>query len=143
MKNLLIAIDFKENFQNLIDQGIQIAEKFNSKIWLLHIAAPDPDFVGYGVGPQYIRDSKAEEMRKEHRMLQDATAKIRTMGIQAEGLLIQGPTVETILEEAVKLKIDLIVIGRRDHGFFYKAIIGDTSSDVISDSNIPILVVPI
>lgn len=143
MKNLLIAIDFKENFQDLIDQGIQIAEKFNSKIWLLHIAAPDPDFVGYGVGPQYIRDSKAEEMRKEHRMLQEATAKVQTLGIQAEGLLIQGPTVETILEEAVKLKIDLIVIGRRDHGFFYKAIIGDTSSDVISDSDFPILVVPI
>lgn len=143
MKNLLIAIDFEEHFQQLIDKGIEIAEKFSSKIWLLHIVAPDPDFVGYGVGPQYIRDSKAEEMREEHRMLQDEAKRILDRGIEAEGLLIQGPTVETILEEAVKLKIDLIVIGRRDHGFFHKAIIGDTSSDVISGSDFSILVVPI
>lgn len=143
MKNILITVDFKEHFQQVINKGIEIAEKFNSKVWLLHITAPDPDFVGYDVGPQYIRDSRAEEMRKEHRMLQDATNKIQATGVQAEGLLIQGPTVETILEEAGKLKIDLIVIGRRDHGFFHKAIVGDTSSDVISDSDFPILVVPI
>ena len=143
MKNILIAIDFNKNYQKLLEKGIEIGMKFSAKIWLLHIAAPEPDFVGYGVGPQYIRDSQAEEMREEHRILQNVSNEINMKGVEAEGLLIQGPTVETILEEADKLKIDLIVIGRRDHGFFYKAIIGDTSSDVISESDIPILVVPI
>lgn len=143
MKNILIAIDFDKNYQKLIEKGIELSKKFTSKIWLLHIVAPDPDFVGYGVGPQYIRDSKAEEMREEHRLLQKVSESIKERGVEADGLLIQGPTVETILEEADKLNIDLIVIGRRDHGFFYKAIIGDTSSDVISESEIPILVVPI
>lgn len=143
MKNLMIALDFKDNYQKLVDKGIEIGEKFKAKIWLLHIAAPDPDFVGYGVGPQYIRDIKAGEMREEHKKLQQISKRVQGKGLKAEGLLIQGPTVETILEEAETLNIDLIVIGRRNHGFFYKAIVGDTSSDVISDSDIPILVVPI
>ena len=143
MKNILISLDFKANYQKLIDKGMELGGRLNAKIWLLHITAPDPDFVGYGVGPQYIRDVRAEEMRVEHRQLQEISRTAQTRGIDAEGLLIQGPTVETILEEANKLNIDLIVIGTRDHGFFYKAIIGDTSSDVISESNIPILVVPI
>ncbi len=143
MKNILISLDFKANYQKLIDKGIEIGEQFKAKVWLLHITAPDPDFVGYGVGPQYIRDVRAEEMRVEHRQLQDISKAAQSRGIDSEGLLIQGPTVETILEEANKLNIDLIIIGRRDHGFFYRAIIGDTSSDVISESNIPILVVPI
>lgn len=143
MKNLLIALDFKADYQKLIDKGTEIAMKFDSKLWLLHISAPDPDFVGYGVGPQYLRDVRAEELREEHRTLQEISQSVQAKGIAAEGLQIQGPTAETMLEEAARLNIDLIVIGRRDHGFFYKALVGDTSSDVISDSDIPILVVPI
>ena len=46
-----------------------MAEKFGSKLWLVHIAAPDPDFVGYGTGPIYIRDSRAKELKEEHQQL--------------------------------------------------------------------------
>ena len=51
MKNILVTIDFKRNDQLLIDKAFQLAESFDSKLWLIHIAAPDPDFVGYEVGP--------------------------------------------------------------------------------------------
>ncbi len=61
MKNILVTIDFNKNEELLIDKAFQLAESFNSKLWLMHIAAPDPDFVGYEVGPQYIRDSRATE----------------------------------------------------------------------------------
>ena len=49
----------------LIDKAIEMAKAFDSKIWLLHVAAPEPEFIGFGVGPQYIRDTRAEELRKE------------------------------------------------------------------------------
>ena len=64
MKNILVTIDFNENEKLLIDKAFQLAEPFDSKIWLIHIAAPDPDFIGYKVGPQYIRDSRASDLKK-------------------------------------------------------------------------------
>ena len=90
MKNILIAVDFDDNYQKLVNQGVQLAEKFNAKLWLLHITAPDPDFVGYGVGPQYIRDSRADEIKKEHKILVDLSEKLRAGGIDTEGIVIQG-----------------------------------------------------
>ena len=49
MKTILVTIDFDKSDQMLIDKAFQMAEVFGSKIWILHIAAPDPDFVGYEV----------------------------------------------------------------------------------------------
>lgn len=143
MKNILVTIDLKGNEQLLIDKAAEFAEKFKSKVWIIHIAAPDPDFVGFSVGPQYIRDSRASELKKEHRQIQNYADELKTIGIDAEGILVQGATIETILKEANDLKIDLIIAGYKDHSFFYKALYGDVSKALIKVSEIPVLIVPI
>jgi nucleotide-binding universal stress UspA family protein len=143
MKNILVTIDFRKGDQHLIDKAFQFAEKFDSKIWLMHIAAPDPDFVGYSVGPEYIRENRASELRKEHKLLQEHANIIMKKGVDAEGLLIQGPTIEMILEESKKLHIDLIIAGHQEHGFFYNAFIGSVSRDLIKKSKIPVLIIPL
>src|SRR5210317_539300 len=115
MKNILVAIDFDQNENQLLEHALQYAKAFEAKLWLLHVAAPEPEFIGFGVGPQYIRDSRADELRKEHRLLSDYTDLIRLENQECEGLLINGATIEMILEEAQKLAIDLIIIGHHDH----------------------------
>ena len=142
MKNILVTIDFSENEHLLIDQAFQLAEQFDSKIWLIHIAAPDPFFVGYEVGPQYIRDFRASELRKEHKLLQEHTDALKKKGVDAEGLLIQGATVEMIMEEAEKLNVDLITVGHHEHSFLYQAFVGSVSGKIIKKSKIPVLIVP-
>ncbi len=82
MKNILVAIDFINNEELLVDTAFQLAEKFDSKIWLTHITAPDPDFVSYEVGPQYIREFRAIELRKEHKLLQEYTNVLKKKGVK-------------------------------------------------------------
>lgn len=143
MKNILVTIDFDINEKSLIDQAFQLAESFDSKLWLIHIAAPDPDFVGYKVGPQYIRDSRATELRKEHKLIQEYCTALKKKGINSEGLLIQGATIKMIIEESKKLHIDLIITGHHEHGFFYNAFVGSVSSQIIKKSKIPVLIIPL
>lgn len=143
MKNILVTIDFSENEKLLIDKAFQLAESFQSKLWLVHIAAPDPDFVGYKVGPQYIRDFRAEELKKEHVQLEVYCAGLKAKGVDSEGLLIQGATVEMIIEESKKLNADLIITGHHEHGFFYHAFMGSVSGSLVKHSKIPLLIVPL
>lgn len=143
MKNILVTIDFDKEADLLIKKAYELAIHFKSKVWLLHIAEPEPDFVGYAVGPQYIRDHRAEELKEEHKILQKYAAELKQKGIAAEGLLIQGPTIEMILEESDKLKTDLIIAGHHKHGFFYNAFIGSVSTEIIKESNIPVLIIPL
>ena len=143
MKNLLVTIDFNSNELLLIEKAIEIAKAFKSKIWLLHVTAPEPEFVGFGVGPQYIRDSRAEELRSEHRMLENYANQIRLEELDCDGLLIKGATTEMIMQEAEKLDIDLIITGHVDHGIVYKAFFGSVAESVVKKANIPVLLVPL
>lgn len=143
MKNILVSIDLKDDEQLLLDQAVQFAKAFSSKVWLLHIGAPDPDFVGHGVGPQYIRDAKAEDLREEHRSLQHYSESMQAQGLEAEGLLIQGATVESILKEAQKLNADLIIVGHHEHNILYKIFQESVSAEVVKKSKIPVLLVPL
>ncbi len=143
MKNILVTIDFNKNEQSLVDKAFQLAEQFDSKIWLIHIAAPDPDFVGYDIGPQYIRDSRASVLREEHKLLQKQADELKKKGVNAEGLLVQGATIEMIMAESKKLNIDLIIAGHHEHNFLYKAFVGSVSGQIIEKSKIPVLIVPL
>ena len=143
MKNILVIIDFKKNEELLINKSVELAKPFNSKIWLLHITAPDSDFVSYDVGPQYIRDFRGIEIKKEHKQIQEYASRLKKEGIDADGLLIQGTKIEMILEESKKLNIDLIITGHHKHSFFYKLFSESISSEIQNQSKIPVLIVPL
>ena len=143
MKNILVAIDLNANEKVLLNKAVEMAKALNAKIWLLHVAAPEPDYIGFGVGPQYIRDTRADELRKEHSLISEYTKQIKLENLECEGLLINGATIEMIIEEAKKLIIDLIIIGHHEHHFMYKAFFGSVTKGVIKKANIPVLIVPL
>lgn len=143
MKNILLAVDLSQDDKLLLDYAEQFAKKFNSKVWIVHITSPEPEFMGYDYGLQYIRDVRANELRTEHKQVQEYADRFRNMKVESEALLIQGLLIERIIEEAVKLNINLIILGSHEHGFLYNALIGSTSAQILRKSKIPILVIPI
>lgn len=142
MKNILTALDFSGLTGEVLRHSAELARPFGAKIWLVHVAAPDPDFVGYDVGPQYIRDERARELRREHRQLQDYAKQLTAGGLPAEALLIQGPLVRSLLEEARDVQADLIVVGAHSRSTLFDKLMGNTWQDLIRQSTIPLLVVP-
>lgn len=143
MKNILVSLDFDKGSDLLLEKASKVAHAFGSKVWIVHIVPPDPDFVGYDAGPQSVRDTVAEELREKHRALQGFAEKLVQEGLDARALLLQGNTVETILVEAEKFNTDLIIAGHEDHNFIYKSVIGSVSSKLLRKSKIPIMLVPI
>lgn len=143
IKNILVAIDFNETVGELLSYAEGIATKFNAKIWVLHVAAPNPDFVGYEPGPQYIRDIKAEELREEHRNIQNICTTFLDPELECEALLIQGSTVESVIEEAKKLQSDLLIVGTHKHSFFHDLFSENVSLELLKKAEIPLLAIPI
>ncbi len=140
---ILVAVDLSEVTEKIVKEAEKIAQALSAKVWLLHVAEPDPDFVGYKVGPQSARDSVAKEFHQEHRQVQAIGERLRKASLDTTALLVQGATVETILDEATKLKVDMIVVGSHGRGAMYQLIIGSVSEGVLHKSSCPILVVPV
>ena len=140
---LLVALDFSPASQAVLTIAEQQARALAAKLYLIHVVAPDPDFVGYEVGPQSVRDAVAHEYRDQHRQLQEAADKLRQAEVDTTALLVQGPTGQTLLEEAAKLGADLLVIGSHGHGAVYDLLAGSVSHWILQNTFLPVLVVPI
>jgi len=54
---------------------------------------------------------------------------------------LKGSPVTKIIEAAKDEKVDLIVVGNKNHSGFHKFFLGSISNDVISKSEVPVLVV--
>ena len=139
---LLVAIDFSEVTQKIIEYVKILIDKTSSVIWLLHVAMPDPDFVGYDVGPETEREFIAKNFRDQHTKLEEIADSIRKDAIEVTPLLIQGPTVETILKQAEKLEVDAIIVGSHGRGAMYKLLVGSVSEGLLHKTKIPLVVIP-
>ena len=142
MKKLLAALDFSDVSEKVVAQAAALAKAFSAELTLIHVAAPNPDFVGYEAGPDSERDARAGQLREEHRKLQEIAEGLRGRGIAARALLIQGPTVTKILDEARKLGAGAIVIGSHGHGAVYRALLGSVSEGVVRGAACPVHVIP-
>ena len=139
---LLVAIDFSEITNLILEKVEEIAKKTAAKVWLLHVAQPDPDFIGYDVGPDSERKFMATKFRDQHIKIQGISNVLKEKGIDITPLLIQGPTIETIIKEAKKLKVDMIVAGSHGHGTVFHILVGSISKGLLHKSPIPLLIIP-
>lgn len=139
---ILVAADLSESTEKIVKGVEKIAQSLQAKVWLLHVAEPEPDFIGWEVDPQVDRDSLSKIFHDEHRRIQAIGERLRKVGLDTTALLVQGAVVEAILNEASKLNVDMIVVGSHGRGVTYQLLVGSVSEGVLHKSECPILVVP-
>ena len=139
---LLVPLDLSSATDRVLAAATAVARDTGAGVWLLHVAEPDPAFVGYEAGSAAVRDQVAHEYRDEHRRLQEHAKQLRDAGIDTTPLLIRGPTAETILHEAAHLEVDLIVMATHGRGAVFDILVGSVSHAVLRQSRIPVLMVP-
>jgi nucleotide-binding universal stress UspA family protein len=142
MKNVLVPIDFSDQTDAVVAVANEMARALGAHLWLLHVAPPDPDFVGYGPGPSTVRDQVAKELHEEHRQIQAIAEGLREQGLEVTALAIQGATVECIVGEIEKLEIDLVVLGSHGRGAVFRMLLGSVSEGVLRRAGCPVLIVP-
>jgi nucleotide-binding universal stress UspA family protein len=140
---LLVALDFADLTGRLLAVARNTARATQAEVFLLHVAEPEPSFVGYKAGPQVVREQVAHEFREQHRELQAHAEAMRADGIPATALLVQGPTAQTILAEADRLGVDLIVMGTHGRSAVLDMLVGGVSHAVLRQSPLPVLLVPV
>ena len=141
--NILAAIDFSGFTDPILEAIDRIAAAApDSRIWLLHVAEPDPSFVGYDAGPAGVRDQVAAEYRQERQRLQDCAERLRGGGREVSALVVQGAIADTVLAEAARVDAQLIVIGSHGYRALADLIVGGVSKAVLRKARCPVLVIP-
>lgn len=139
--HLLAALDFSSVVTGQVAALSRLVAP-GQVIHLLHVAEPDPSFIGMAAGPSEVREQVAREFRREHDQLRAIATELREAGHEVHALLVQGPTIETILAEAERVGAGMIVVGSHGHGKLFDLVVGSVSAGVIRKARVPVLVVP-
>ncbi len=141
MKTILVPVDFSDTAAAVIETVKQFAAAFGSRVVLLHVSEPEPDFVGFEPGPLAVRQTVARDLKAEHARLEALKASCGLPDVLA--LHIQGPAIEKILSTAAEQNADLIAMGSHGHGAFFELLVGSVTAGVLKGATCPVLVVPV
>ncbi|WP_456438729.1 universal stress protein [Psychroserpens sp.] len=67
--------------------------------------------------------------------MQEYSEALRRKNLDTTSLLVQGRTIETIMLEVKKLKIDLIITGNNNHSLIYNMFLESVSNEIIKNSS--------
>ena len=141
MKTILVPVDFSDTTPVVIETAKRFAMTFGSRVVLLHVSEPEPDFVGFEPGPLAVRQTVARDLKAEHQKVEELKASCDLPDVMA--LHFQGPAIEKILHTASDQKAELIVMGSHGHGALYELLVGSVTAGVLKGAKCPVLVVPV
>lgn len=143
MQPIVVGVDFSDATDKVVQTSERLARKLNTSLVLVHVAAPEPDFVTYEPGPQHERDWRAAEIRKEHRSLNVMAERLTAGGVPTQGRLVEGSQIDRLLGEADRLGAEMIVVGSRGHSRIYEMVVGSVAEGLLRRSTIPVLIIPV
>ena len=145
MKNIAVAVDLSHGVEELMHKAYEMSQLYKAKIWLVHIEAPQPVMIDvYSFNEVDLMINQREKMLKHvHAQLEIYRKELVAEGVDADVVSVEGNAASVLLQEIKKHAIDLLIIGNRKHGFFYKTLIGSIFDEVINKIEIPVLAVPI
>ena len=145
---ILIAFDGSEPSKRALDHAAKMAAIFKGELIILTVVpkAPFPIIVEEGSTPFRAREYEVYQERMKESFsssLKRAEADIigRYPGLRYEAVLLEGRPSSTIVEEAEKRDVNLIMMGSRGLGGITGWILGSTSRKVVDQCTKPILIV--
>ncbi len=142
MKKILVTVDFSDTAKEALRQAIALVKNTESEVFLLYVAPPNPDYIGLKTFNQGEREELADILHKEHNELQKIAHRLSEQGIQTKALIVQGDIVDSILNEADKKNIDLIIMGSHGYSGMTRVLLGSKSEGVLRRTTRPLLIVP-
>lgn len=149
-KRILTAVDWTAGTEAVLDHTRRPALLTGAMVHVLHVhpmSLPAPrSTLGYLAAQTLITEPAARDASDAaRRMVDDAVAALTATGVRAAGLLLEGMpenTPQAVLDQAIGLDIELIVLGSRRHGR-PRAMFGPSVTEELArHAKCPILIVP-
>jgi nucleotide-binding universal stress UspA family protein len=142
-KSILVPTDFSEFSDKALQQAIDIAKQFKSKIYLLHIVGIVIQCaVDYCLDVQTVNEVEQKSIDSAKKMAEEQMAKFpdsKSVDISVD--IRRGTPYEEILKDQQEKKIDLIVIASHGKTGLRHYLIGSVAEKVVQVAKCPVLLV--
>lgn len=146
MKTLLTAIDLSPITPKVLEGAGSLAAALGAKLVILHVTEPIAAYVPVGAAMDVITapmPMEPPDLGVLKQRLEELAQPVRAKGVTVETQAVVSLPVDEILDQAVKVGADLIVLGSHGHGALYHLFSGSVVTAVLQKSTIPVTVIPV
>ncbi|MGV8074145.1 MAG: universal stress protein [Syntrophobacteraceae bacterium] len=142
-KNILVPTDFSEHSDLALLQAIDIASKYNSKIYLLHVMEDLHQCVAdYCLSDAVMEEIKVQSQKATaEKLTKEVKAIGESKGVEIDFDIQTGVAYETILREQQTKGIDLIVIASHGKTGLLGHLVGSVAEKVLRSAKCQVLLV--
>ncbi len=144
-RNILIAVDESPFSSKIVDWSLQQALKAEDQILLVHVREPTVLMSG-NIGLMVELDPtfrKIEDSNKDssEAHLNELGKRFTANGYQVLTRSIIGDPREALLQEIIKEKPDMVIVGRHGKGHRLHMLMGSVSKYLVEHAQIPVTVI--
>jgi nucleotide-binding universal stress UspA family protein len=156
IKKILYATDLSKNSAYAYRYAMNLAEKYDAEIVILHVIEPIPPMVKHYVKGfvdeinweekiKYEQEMVVERIRKrlEQFCKKESQDAPQCVALVSTVLVRPGHPVEEILKAADEEQCSLIVLGTHGKGFLKQTFLGSVARSVLDRAKDPVFIVPL
>ena len=142
VKKILVPSDFSKSSDVALEKAVDLAEKFDAKIVLLHAIPEESSIVHSYLGDKSSRELKKRLVNDTEELFKKQIEKVLSgRNVEVETVVKFGEPYYEILRLEKETDIDLIVIASHTKSFFEDVFFGSTTEKVVRRSKKSVFVV--
>jgi nucleotide-binding universal stress UspA family protein len=145
MKTIVVAVDFSNATQGVLEMASGLAKAFNAKLRLLHVVEPEPSYTAYGFTPDEfpaLHAYQEEAKRRAVGKLEELLATVKLGLADAECQIAEGSPLYSVLDYIKEIGADFVVLGSHGHGAIASLLLGSVAEGMVRKATVPTLIVP-
>ena len=139
MKKIIIPVDFSEHSEYALEAAAQLAKKFDSELYVLHMLELSNMMYSSSVNDQF--EEVAFYLKLAEKKFDKFLDKPYLKGIKITPIVKHFKVFGEVNEVAATHQADLVVMGSHGSSGFKEFMIGSNAEKVIRNAEIPVLVV--
>jgi nucleotide-binding universal stress UspA family protein len=143
IRRILCPIDFSDHSRRAFDHAVAMARWYGATITVLHVFSPAP-VAAYAAGTVFLQPIALTALDRDLLLAQTSAfiEQERTSGVAIEAVVREGNTAAGILDQAILMDADLLVLGTHGRSGFDRLLLGSVTEKVLRRSRCPVLTVP-
>ena len=138
-QHLLVPTDFSEYANYALDYAIELAQKLQARLTILHVAETTSMEVAESATPRSPVDEQEQEARVEQG-LATSLKRVRDAGLEGATIVVHGVPFQLIIDTAESADVDLIVMGTHGRTGLAHVLMGSVAERVVRLAPCPVLV---
>lgn len=139
VKHILVPTDFSNHADDALDYAIELAQRLQARLTLLHIIDTAP--LGVVEGAAMLPPAYWQELETGIEQSMEASLKrLDDAGLPGETTIVHGVPFQSIIDTAQDKGVDLIIMGTHGRTGLTHALMGSVAEKVVRLAPCPVLV---